>query len=135
MEVDMKKRPIGLVAVSFLLISGCSLWWMISDPTYSNLDGTWLVDLTTRPAGWNDTKYVFNDDKTFEIYYDTVLEFKGNVTSTNDVSIDLTPIYSASGSALTPMTMCYVLANHNTTMKLGWYSGQTPVYYLDFTKQ
>ena len=133
----MKKCSVGLLAAAFLLVSGCSLWWMIADPTYSNLEGTWLVDLSTRPSGWNDTKYVFNDDKTFEIYYDTVLEFKCNVTSTDDVSIKAAPIYSAGGDAslLPPMTMCYVLGDHNTTMKLGWYDGQTPVYYLNFAKQ
>jgi hypothetical protein len=132
----MKRRILIVLVALVVLLTGCQVWWTVTDPLYAALAGSWVVDTTTRPAGWPDTKYVFTSDKeAVEIYYGSSLAYKGDVTSCAEATINVSDTYKTGGGTLGTMKMCYVLANNNTTMKLGWYdANNNPTYYLDLTK-
>jgi hypothetical protein len=132
----MKRVLVLLAVLAVALLSGCQLWYMVVDPLYADIMGTWKVNVDSRPSGWLDTSYVFTTDKKLEIYYDSTLAYKGDVTSVDETTITTKDTYEYTGRTLTTMKMCYVLGSDKTTMRLGWYdAGNNPVYYLDLTAQ
>jgi len=135
LEDSMKKLiSLFVVAVS-VSITACQSMPPLKELSYSKLVGEWLVDLNSRPQGWQDTKYVFSDRKIFEIYYGSKLAFRADVIGADELDIGVNPTYSVSNGPLKPMKMCYALDNGDSTMKLGWYTGFSRVYYLDFTRK
>jgi hypothetical protein len=130
----MKKVLFVLLALTVVLLCSCEIYYSFFEPEFFALIGSWNVNLDTRPSGWNDTKYVFTANKELEIYWGADMMYKGSVTKVDASTISVTTIFSNNGDNRSSMVMCYVISNGNKSLKLGWFSGNDPIYYLDFTK-
>jgi hypothetical protein len=136
------KRIVLLAFVVIVGLAGCSgVWDFITGflpEEYDAIVGTWLVDLTTRPEGWLDYKYIFGEDRSFEIrYYEDgaeAIQYTGTVSSFGEEDMVIKKESSRNPDDAARMIMVYQFDSENA-LRLGWYDDAgAPVYYLTLNR-